>query len=156
LILGGVAVAGNLVWRVASNPGKAGAAAATGAAKAAVGGLGSLVGLPTPDDTETDPAVARYIIDQLGYISASAWCGAGALFSGAMMASGSGVPPAQGRPVWAALNGADAQTGPLNAAPPSTAAAMDKYTQGGNAATGSGSIDTFTDPMTGFGSQWGT
>jgi hypothetical protein len=40
-------------------------------------------------------------------------------------------------------------------APPSTAAAIDKYTQGGNAASGSGSIDTFTDPMTGFGSQWG-
>lgn len=41
-------------------------------------------------------------------------------------------------------------------APPSTPAAIDKYTQGGNAATGSGSIDTFTDPMTGFGSQWGS
>lgn len=47
-----------------------------------------------------------------------------------------------------------AQKAPPNIAPPSTAAATDKWNQGGNASSGSGGLDIFSDPE-GWGAQWG-
>jgi hypothetical protein len=95
---------------------------------------------------------------------------AGTLGAGANAASGGvfstvgeffgGIPQAVGdwwspaNPMTAAQKAAAA--GPTQAAPPSTAAATDKYTQGGNASTGSGSLDywNLSEP-TGYGDQWG-
>lgn len=175
LLIGGVAVAAYLVFKVASNPAKAGAALVNGAGAVVSGGVGAVgatVGLPTPDQTETDPAVARYVIDALGYWKASQWCGAGALFSASMLDANSGTPPAAGRPVWAAIqaeaNGQlasrpvdggvgpnDWGSGPVATNQPSTPAAVDKYLQGGNAPSGSGTYDSFTDPE-GFGAAFGS
>ncbi|KAI3416763.1 hypothetical protein GPALN_004244 [Globodera pallida] len=57
------------------------------------------VGLPTPAQTTTDPAVARWIIDTAGYFEASRWASAGALLSGAMLPAYSGTPPPAGSAV---------------------------------------------------------
>jgi hypothetical protein len=46
------------------------------------------------------------------------------------------------------------QQGPVQTVQPSTPAAVDKYLQGGNAPSGSGSYDMFTDPE-GFGAAFG-
>lgn len=54
------------------------------------------------------------------------------------------------------LTHSDPLAGPVNPAPPSTSAAVDKYQQGGNAPSGSGSIDPFTLPdLPGFGFNYG-
>jgi hypothetical protein len=74
----------------------AGAAVANAAGEAVSGGVGAVskaVGLPTPDDTTTDPRVARWLIDQVGYWEASKWAGLPALVEGARMAPGSGQAP---------------------------------------------------------------
>lgn len=47
-----------------------------------------------------------------------------------------------------------ATTPPMQAAPPNRDATIDKYTQGGNASSGSGSVDLFQDPAM-FGWNWG-
>jgi hypothetical protein len=84
-------------------------AAAKDAAKGAVGlagavvtgtvdGVSEAIGIPTTDDTTTDPRVARYIIDHPdgGYWAASAWAGVPALVQGAAMPAWSGSPPPAG------------------------------------------------------------
>ncbi|MGM9480300.1 hypothetical protein ACS5PN_03810 [Roseateles sp. NT4] len=67
--------------------------AAGGAVSGAVGAISTGVGIPTPDETTTDPAVARWVIDRAGYWEASKWCGVPALLSAMTMEVGSGKPP---------------------------------------------------------------
>lgn len=62
-------------------------------ASGAVGAVGASVGLPTPDETTTDPKVARWIIDREGYFEASKWAGAPALARAMFMDAGTGTPP---------------------------------------------------------------
>lgn len=76
---------------------------ADSAAAGVVGGVGSVVGLPTPSQTVTSPAQARYLIDVGGFFFASRWSSAGALAQATLMASGSGTPPAPGSPAQLAL-----------------------------------------------------
>lgn len=76
---------------------------AEGTVVGVVGGLGSVVGLPTPSQTTTDPAVARWIIDRHGYLTASKWASAPALFKGMWMKEGTGTPPPPGSPADKAL-----------------------------------------------------
>lgn len=84
------------VAQAASGAGAAIVNAAGGAASGAVGAIGSSVGLPTPDETTTDPAVARWLIDRAGYFEASKWAGAPALWNAAFLPAGSGKAPAPG------------------------------------------------------------
>lgn len=88
---------------VAADAGKAAAGAvvaaaggvATGVADAGSGALG----IPTTEQTTTDASVARWLIDNYGYLDASEWSGAGALFSAMTMSAGTGTPPPAGSPV---------------------------------------------------------
>jgi hypothetical protein len=102
LIVGAGLVAAVYVWRkggVAQAATAVGAGlvnAAGGVASGAVGAVGASVGLPTPDQTTTDPKVARYVIDQAGYLEASKWASATALFSAMTMPANSGTPPPAG------------------------------------------------------------
>ena len=73
--------------------------AATGAVSGAVGAVGAAVGLPDPGETTTDPAVARWLIDEFGHGEASAWASAWALIRGELMAAGTGTPPPPGSAV---------------------------------------------------------
>lgn len=100
----GVAVVGLYVWKkgglvnAAAAAGGAVVDAAGAAASGAVGAIGATVGLPTPAETTTDPAVARWIIDHPngGQLEASKWAGAPAYFRAQFMATGSGTPPPEG------------------------------------------------------------
>lgn len=91
------------VSQAASAAGAAVVNAAGSAASGAVGAVGAAVGLPTPDETTQDPAVARWLIDRAGYFEASKWSGAPALLSAAFMPAGSGTPPPLGSKVYAAF-----------------------------------------------------
>lgn len=99
LILAGGALAALYVLRkgsvsaAASGAAAAAVNAAGGAARGAVGAVGAGIGLPTPDETTTDPLVARWLIDNHGYLAASQWSGAPALWEAMFMAAGSGLPP---------------------------------------------------------------
>lgn len=73
--------------------------AAGAAASGAAGAIGSAVGLPTPDETTQDPAVARWLLDNFGYWEASKWSSASALFNGAAMGAGTGHAPPAGSPL---------------------------------------------------------
>jgi hypothetical protein len=104
LALIGLGLAGLGLW-VLSKGGLAGAAKAAGGAvvkaagAAATGGVDATsvaVGIPTTEETTTDPAVARWLIDQVGYWEASFWCGVPALTKGALMDAGTGTPPPPG------------------------------------------------------------
>lgn len=68
-----------------------------------VGGVGAVVGLPTPSQTVTSPAQARYLIDVGGYFFASRWASAGALAQALFLDEGSGTPPPAGSPAQVAL-----------------------------------------------------
>lgn len=77
--------------------------AAQSAAVSTVGSIGAAVGLPTPAQTTTDPAVARWIMDNVGYFEASRWSSAGA-FAGAFgREQGSGSAPPAGSALARAL-----------------------------------------------------
>lgn len=95
-------VAGVYVWRkggianAASSIGAGVVNAAGSVVSGGVGAAGAAVGLPTPTETTTDPAVARWLIDNYGYFTASKWSGAPALFSAFGMAQGTGTPPPAG------------------------------------------------------------
>lgn len=103
-IVAGVAVGGVAafwVWRkgLAGAAGAAGTAAVDalgGITAGAVGAIGAGVGLPLPSETTTDPAVARWIIDNHGHLAASKWAGAPAYLRALTMDSGSGSPPPAG------------------------------------------------------------
>lgn len=104
LFVVGVVGAGLYVWKkgsVSAAAAGAGAAvvnAAGAAASGAVGAVSSSVGLPTPDQTTTDAAVARWIIDHPsgGYLAASKWAGVPALMAALSMPAGSGYAPPPG------------------------------------------------------------
>lgn len=105
----GLAVVGLYVWKkgglagAAAGVGAAAVEVAGGAASGAVGAVGATVGLPTPSETVTDPAVVRWIIDQHGYWTASKWAGAPALARAWSMDSGTGKQPQSGTAAYAAL-----------------------------------------------------
>lgn len=80
------------------------AGAVGGAVSGAVGAVGATVGLPTPDDTTTDAAVARWIIDKHGYFMATKWAGVPALVAAMGMDAGTGRPPPAGSQAQRALN----------------------------------------------------
>lgn len=98
----GVVVVGLYVWKMGgianAAKGAAGAAVdvAEGAAVGTVGAIGERFGLPTPDQTTTDPAVARWIIDNYGQMEASKWSSAWAYARSQFMSEGSGVSPPAG------------------------------------------------------------
>lgn len=102
IMLAALGAAGLYVWRMggiapaAAAAGAAAVNAAGAAASGAVGAVGAAAGLPTPDETTTDPAVARWLIDGYGYFEASKWSGALALARAAFMDEGSGTPPPAG------------------------------------------------------------
>lgn len=109
LVLAG---AGLLLLWVRTQGGAAGAGQALGAAavdaaggavSGAVGAVSGAVGLPSPSQTTTDPAVARWIIDQYGYLTASTWAGVPALVRAATMDAGTGTAPPAGTAAHAAL-----------------------------------------------------
>lgn len=106
-LAGGVAVLGIVglyVWRkggvtaAASAVGAGAVNAAGGAVSGAVGAVGASVGLPTPDQTTTDAAVARWLIDNAGHFQASQWAGAPAYLKALFMEPGTGTPPPSGSP----------------------------------------------------------
>ena len=94
---GGIAPAAQAV-------GAAAVTAAGSAASGAVGAVGASVGLPTPDQTVTDPVQVRWLIDHYGYWEASKWAGAPALIRAAGMDAGSGTAPPANAPVMQALS----------------------------------------------------
>lgn len=108
LILGAAGAAAYVAWRsyrgvsgmsaggVASSVASGAVNAVGGVVSGAVGAVGSAVGLPTPSQTTTDAAVARWIIDNAGYWEASKWAGAPALFQAMTMTAGTGTPPPPG------------------------------------------------------------
>ena len=91
------------IAQAASSAGAAAVNAAGSAASGAVGAVGASVGLPTPDQTTTDPDVARWLIDHAGYFEASKWSGAPALFHAMLLPAGSGRAPAAGSALAAAF-----------------------------------------------------
>jgi hypothetical protein len=104
----GLSLVAVYVWHrgvagAAKDVGGAAVDAAGGVVTGVVDGVSGAVGLPSTDETTTDAAVARYVIDRAGYFEASKWAGAGALFKALMMPAGSGAPPAPGTPLAAFL-----------------------------------------------------
>lgn len=110
LLLGAGAAAVLWLW----NRGVAGAAAditrgavdaAGGAVTGAVTGASDVLGIPTPADVSSDPAVARWIMDHPkgGYWEASFWVTPAALARGAWMDAGTGTPPPVGSKAYAAF-----------------------------------------------------
>ncbi len=107
LILGAVGVR---LWKQGGGAGGIAAGVVGGAVDAAGGAVaggaskvGELIGLPTITQTTQDPAVARFVIDNYGYIEASKWASLGALVKGAAMAADSGYPPPPGSPLSLAI-----------------------------------------------------
>lgn len=105
---------------------KAAAGAAGAVATGTVDGVSQVVGLPTTEQTTTDPLVARWIIDNYGYLEATKWAGVPALWDASFMAAGTGTPPPAGSPFLAA-HAADAaqaaqalQSAPMDYGNPST------------------------------------
>jgi hypothetical protein len=105
----GLVGVGLYVWHK-GGIGKAAAAAGAAAVDAAgdftvgaVGEIGAAVGLPTPAETTTDPAVARWIIDHPngGQFEASKWAGAPAYLRAQFLDAGSGTPPPEGSGLYA-------------------------------------------------------
>lgn len=101
LILGTAAAGafGLYAWR---KGGTAQAAQAVGAAvvdtagdvvAGGVGAVGEAVGLPTPVQTTRESAVARWLIDNVGHMSASLWSSAPAYLAALWMPEGTGTPP---------------------------------------------------------------
>ena len=68
---------------------------AGGAVVGVLDGVSEAVGIPTPEETTTNPAVARYIIDhpQGGQVDASLWASATAYVKALFMDEGTGTPP---------------------------------------------------------------
>lgn len=101
----GVGAVALYVWKkggianAATSAGGAAVDAAEGVAVGVVGGIGERVGLPTPDETTTDPAVARWIIDNYGQLQASKWASAWAYARAQFMSEGSGTSPVVGTPL---------------------------------------------------------
>lgn len=122
-MVAGGALALLYIWRSGSvsqaayNVGAGTVDAVGNVAAGAVGEVGTAVGLPTPAQTTVDPAVARWIMDAPdgGYLAASEWASAPALFKALGMDAGTGTPPPAGSPIAAAFPGGMS----ASAAPPS-------------------------------------
>lgn len=108
IVLAGVGAAGLVAFYIWKKGGVSNAAQALGAGAVqaadgvitgAVGQAGAAVGLPLPSQTTTDPAVARWLIDQVGHFDASKWASAGAYTRALFMDAGSGTPPPAGSDV---------------------------------------------------------
>lgn len=71
---------------------------AGGVAGGVIDGVSTAAGIPTTQDTTTNPAVARYIMDhqQGGQLQASLWSGAPAYMKALFMDPGTGTPPPPG------------------------------------------------------------
>lgn len=92
-----------VIWRAVGAAGKAAGAVADGVVSAAktantatagaVSGIGSAFGLPTTDQTISDPEQVRWIIDNVGHMEASKWGTALAFMAAEGMAPGSGRAP---------------------------------------------------------------
>jgi hypothetical protein len=102
-VIGGIAAVIWLIYQkglsgAAGAAGKALVDVAGGAVTGVVTGVSEQIGLPTPTQTTTDPAVARWIIDDPrgGYRQASMWASAVALAEAWAMPAGSGIPPPPG------------------------------------------------------------
>jgi hypothetical protein len=104
LIWGGLGVLAFVIYKgglpaalqsIFKTAGESAVSAAGGAVTGVVGGIGDQFGLPTPSQTTTDPAVARWIMDDPrgGYRLASMWASAVAFAEALAMPSGSGTPP---------------------------------------------------------------
>ncbi len=105
-----LAAVGARLWAKGGGAGGLAAGAVGGAVDAAGGAVaggaskvGELFGLPTMTQTTQDPAVARFVIDNYGYMEASKWASLGALVKGAAMAADSGYPPPPGSPLSLAI-----------------------------------------------------
>lgn len=100
LVLGGLGVLVYMYFRglggVAEDVGRAVPKIIGGVFKGAIDETGQAIGLPALSDITTDPGVARWIIDapRGGYLAASEWSSAAALFKATTMPAGSGTPPA--------------------------------------------------------------
>lgn len=92
----------NVAGSVATAAGQAAGAVNDGIASG-VGVVGGVVGLPTPEQTISDPAQVRYIIDRDGWFTASKWATAGALWSAMSVPVGAGVMPPVDSPAAIAL-----------------------------------------------------
>lgn len=122
LIVGGIATLLYIWWKggvagAASAAGKALVNVASGITSGAVDTVGQGIGLPSLADITTDPAVARYLIDNPngGLFFASEWASAAAFFKATAMPSGSGTPPPAGSKVASLLA---PQNGPMPIAQP--------------------------------------
>lgn len=127
----------------AAAAGAAAVSAVGSAASGAVGAVGEAVaGLPTPSQTVTDPAQARYLIDTAGWLFASKWSGAPALLRAGLMAPGSGTPPPPGSPAAIAL---------IEQNPGSTTGDFSRMDRAAYSDAGLiGEPTAYSDPMTGW------
>jgi len=89
------------IGTLATTAGEAAVTAAGGLVVGTVTGASNVVGLPTPAQTATDPAVARWIMDDPrgGQFAASKWASFPAYAQALMMPAGSGRAPAPGSAV---------------------------------------------------------
>lgn len=102
LLKGGI---GNAVSALTAGAVSTAGDVAVGVATGAVTGASDVIGIPSPSQTTTDPAVARWIIDYPtgGVLKASQWASASAFAQALTLPSGSGVPPPAGSAVAAAF-----------------------------------------------------
>jgi hypothetical protein len=105
LLIAGIAALGGAAFFVWKKGGISGAAQAIGAGAVnaadgiATGGMTAIsekTGLPTPAQTTTDPAISRWIIDNVGHFEASKWSSAAAYAQALFLPAGSGTKPAPG------------------------------------------------------------
>lgn len=100
IYIGGAVVVAYVAYRAVTGASRAAGAVGGAVASAAgavddgiagvVGGVGGLFGLPTPDQTISDPKAVRYIIDTEGHMAASARGTAWAYAQAVLMPAGSG------------------------------------------------------------------
>jgi hypothetical protein len=136
MIGGGVLVVGYLVYRMLK------------AAPAAIGGA------LTGDNALTRGATNASSQPTSAYVGAGPL---GTLGAGANAASGgwlASLGESLGGGAFDLFHTDPMAVAPLNPAPPSDGAANSRYLQGGNVASGSGSLDMFSDPE-GYGFQYG-
>lgn len=135
LLIGGVAVLGLIAWNVLPKLAKG------------AGGLVSGNNALTQNQHNIDGSQQTAYVGAgiPGTLGAAANTASGGLFSSIGDWLGGGLYD---------MTHSDPLAGPINPAPPSTSAATDKYLQGGNAPSGSGSLDMFSDPE-GFGAAFG-
>lgn len=104
LIVGALAVAGLALYLarrgvagVASDLGTAAGTAAvqvvTGVATGVTDAASTVIGIPTTQQTSDDPKLARWVLDNYGYLDAFNWFGPATLWTAETMAAGTGTQP---------------------------------------------------------------